>query len=145
MKTNKWWLQAGLVMLLVVALAACQQAQTIEGDARTQITDQAQPIADEILEGIDSGDYELFSQHFDAGLKEGLTESSFVALHQQFQEAIGNHLSCQVNTVQAVDEYNAVVYDCRYEKADSVTVRLVLTRDEPVLATGLWFDAPELR
>ena len=145
MKLNKWWLRISLLIVMVVSLTACQQAQTVEGDTRTQIIDEAQPIADEILEGIDSGDYESFSQHFDEELKKGLTEAAFTSLHQQFQEKIGNHLSCQVNTVQAVDEYHAVVYDCRYEQAEKVSMRLVLTREDPVLATGLWFDAPELR
>lgn len=145
MKTNKWLLRAGLLIMLVAALAACQQAQTVEGEARTQIVDQAQPIADSILTGIDSGDYALFSQYFDQAMKESLTESAFTSLRDQFQEKIGNHESCEVNTVQAVEEFHAVVYDCRYEKADKVTVRLVLTREEPILASGLWFDAPELR
>jgi uncharacterized protein YggE len=135
-----------LVWLVSGLLAACQpQAVTIEGDDRDAIVAQAEPLADAVLNGLESLDYATFSANFDEAMRQGLGEQAFQDMQAQFAEKLGQYQSREVSTVQSVDDYNAIVYTLKYSNAPAVTMRLVLTKTEPPQISGLWFDSPELR
>jgi predicted small secreted protein len=134
-----------LLLLTLFGLAACGSTKTIEGAERDQIVSAAEPLADSIVNNLKTGDYAAFSQYFDQAMKDGMTEQGFNDLSTQFNTKLGDYQSRTVNSVQAVDKYNAVLYDMAFTNAPKVSMRLVLTKTDPPQITGLWFDAPELR
>jgi len=134
----------GLVAGLV--LAGCGQLPTeLSGAERDAVLAYAEPKADNLLAGLNSGDYAAFSRDFSDKMRSAMGEAGLDSTRDLLQSKLGNYVSRQVSRVEQQGEYVAVVYTARFENEDGVTVRIVFddTAEHPI--SGLWFDSPKLR
>lgn len=132
-------------IFLLSYLTGCSQSRLLTGSEREQVLKIAEPYTEGILQGYNQNDYTQFSANFDNAMKKSLNQENFKALTQSFTTKIGKYESRQVTSVQATGTYFTVNYQAKFEKEDKVSMRVVITNNEPFLVTGLWFDSPALR
>lgn len=133
-----------MTTLIVVAAtiflcAACssQKVTYAEGDQKTQAVAAADPIAKDILDGMQQNNYALFSKDFDEKMLSAMTEDSFNSLVAKFS-AYGAFQGSELVNVEIVSSYYRVNYKLTY--ADKVMVMgLVIPQSGEAKASGLWF------
>ncbi len=136
---------AVLALSLLLILPACNGAKKITGEAADNVIAYTDPMADNVVQGLETGDYATFSQNFTDDMKKALPQSSFESMAQTFQSKLGAYQSREVSSVEELQGNIAVIYTLTYSQAKAVTMRLVTTPTEPHQVGGLWFNAPELR
>ncbi|MEN4013658.1 MAG: DUF3887 domain-containing protein [Chloroflexota bacterium] len=138
-----------LGVALLIVLAGCNLfgggQVTLEGAERDAVLAYATEMGDNLISGITSRDYSVFSRDFDAVMKDGMDEAAFQNLLVTFDEKLGAYQSHEISSVLQDGDYDMVIYRLAYEKDDLVTMRIVFNREAPHLISGLWFDSPELR
>lgn len=141
-----------LSLTLALILAGCSlikapltKTTTLEGDEQQQVLDYATPKADNLISGLVTGDYSVFSADFSQTMKTGMDQAAFDELLQTFSSKLGTYRTHEVNVVLKNDDYTTVAYKMIFEKDDAVVMRIVFDNQEPHLISGLWFDSPELR
>lgn len=132
-------------ILFLVALTACLPGKGVKGADQEAVLTYTEPIADRILNGLETDDYALFSQDFSDQMLQGITEDSFQQLRDLLSSKVGSYQSRQVSSVRDVDGTMLVIYTAVYSNAKQVVIQLSVTGGEPHQVTGLYFDAPELR
>jgi hypothetical protein len=143
----RYRLLIALIILLAMAgiSSACSNTQSADSDAADKYFEIADPMADNLLLGINNGDYSAFSKDFDDAMKTGLNEAAFLQLKQTFDTKLGAYQFLQQDVAEKQDDYIVALYVVQFEKAPAVTMRMVITDDDQHKVTGLWFDSPELR
>jgi len=124
------------------------KASPVEGQEREQVLAAAEPVADTLFNGMNDGDYAVFSHDFDPTMKKALDEKAFTEMAQSFSQKIGQYQSRQVMKVEQIENLYSITYQARFEKEDPVSVRLTLRQEtptSPMQVAGLWFDSPKLR
>jgi hypothetical protein len=137
-----------LVILLGISLAGCAvlpQISTVEGQDRETVLAYSEPLADNVLEGINEWDYTAFSRDFDPAMKKALNEKAFNEMVATFKEKVGDYQSREIDKVELVDNIYVVSYKARFAQEDVVAIRLSVRGDNPPQVAGLWFDSPKLR
>jgi hypothetical protein len=127
--------------LLLGLLAACAPAETpLSGEERAAALSFSEPKTDELMVGLNAGDYAVFSADFDEAMQKAMTESQFETFKQDRDDKLGAYVSRDVKNVVEQGEYYAVIYDARFTKDDAVTMRVVFRAAQPHEISGLWFD-----
>ena len=135
---NKIWIA---VLLVIFVVSACSPKVTeLTGADREAILAFSEAKTDNLLAGLNAGDYAAFSADFDADMLAAIGETQFEALKTERATKVGSYLSRSVDTVFQQGEFYVVVYKASFEKADSVTVRVVFRAAEPHQVSGLWFN-----
>ncbi len=138
------------ILLLAIPLTACQRnnEQVITGSERDKIIAIADPIEDNLLNGIKSGDYATFSKDFDPAMKKAFLEPDLVNLRYTFSTKMGVYQSREVSSVLSATANNQthyiVIYTLHFTKYQALTHRLVLTNTPPYQIAGLWYNFPQL-
>jgi len=138
---------AAVMLLVVVGLVACApSARAIPADEAEVLRGELEPKVDNLLDGLENGDYAAFTRDFDAQMREAMTEAKFADLRAQFDEKLGRYQARQFVKAEEIKGFTALIYDARFEDEEQVTVRVVFRQqDGQWLVTGLWFDSPKLR
>lgn len=132
-------------IILLLALSACLPGKGVKGADQEAVLTYVEPIADNILNGIEANDYAIFSQNFNDQMLKGITEESFQQLRDMLSSKVGSFQSRQVSSVRDIEGTILVIYTAVYSNAKQVVIQLSVTGSEPHQVTGLYFDAPELR
>jgi hypothetical protein len=143
------WVPIGLSILIGLLLTACSAPPppvVVTGSEREAVLAYSETMTDNLLQGMNEGDYDRFARDFDAAMAKAMPASSF----DQFMTSTGNKLgqyeSRTVSTVETVGEFTRVTYQARFANDDPVTVRVVFDKDTADhLISGLWFDSARLR
>jgi hypothetical protein len=135
-------LVAAVVFLL--ALTACLPGKGITDADQEAVLAYVEPITDRVLDGIESGDFALFSQDFNDQMLEVSTEESFQQLRDLLSTKVGTYQSREVSSVRDVDGTLLVIYTAVYSKAKQVVIQISVTGSEPHQVAGLYFTSPEL-
>lgn len=115
----------------------------LEGAEREAVLAYAEPATDNLLAGLEAGDYAQFSRDMSPEMLAAMTESQFSALRATLEDKVGAYVSRQVTGVEEGDDFIAVNYDARYEDEEHVSMRVVFDQDRQI--SGLWLDSPKLR
>lgn len=134
-----------LALALLLILPACNSARELSGGEYDQVVAFAEPIADNLIQGLETDNYATFSRDFTDKMKSAMNQSSFESLVQTFRNKLGAYQSREITRIEEIQGMIAVVYAAKYSQAENVTMRLVFTKDEPHRVSGLWFNAPELK
>jgi hypothetical protein len=130
-----------LVVLAFSLLAGCgSQGTTMTGDDRDAVLAYSEAKTDNLLAGMNAGDYAMFSQDFDQEMLNAMPQAEFDALKKDRDAKLGLYVSRQVNSVVQDGDFYAVIYDAEFEKDDAVTVRVVFRAADPHEISGLWFN-----
>jgi len=134
--------------LLVVFAASlgCGQGTPITGEDRDKVLAYADPVAENLLAGFNSGDYGVYSRDFDEMMKNGLPENVFKQTREMILGKIGKYKSRTVDKVQKKNQYVVVMYKAEFERESGVNVKVVFAKyADKNLVSGLWFDSQKLR
>lgn len=130
-----------LALILTGLFAACgSQGVTLSDVDREAVLAFSESKTDNLLAGMNAGDYAVFSKDFDADMSKAMTESQFADLKQDRDAKLGLYLSRQVNSVVEQGGFYVVIYAAEFEKDDNVTMRVVFRVEEPHQVSGLWFN-----
>ncbi|NLF11184.1 MAG: DUF3887 domain-containing protein [Anaerolineaceae bacterium] len=144
---RKWQSPGNLILLAtcgVLLVAGCVPGvPQLEGAEREAVLAYAEPATDNLLAGLEAGDYAQFSRDMSPEMLAAMTESQFSALRATLEDKVGAYVSRQVTGVEEGDDFIAVNYDARYEDEEHVSMRVVFDQDRQI--SGLWLDSPKLR
>jgi hypothetical protein len=136
-----------LVILLAACLAgilsACKSpaGEVLSGDDREQVLAFSEAETDNLMAGLNSGDYTVFSQDFDKTMQKAMTDANFHSFRGDRNAKLGKYLSRTVQDVYKTNrDFYTVIYNANYEKAGDVTMRVVFHVKEPHQISGLWFN-----
>lgn len=140
-------LLAALLLLAGTCVSGCTGQDTVvSGEERAIIVAYADPIAENLLQGFNEGNYTIYSRDFGVEMKRALTEAVFLQNRKFVTSRIGLYESRGDPIVTEQGEYIAVNYPATFEREDGVNVRLVFRKGDPShLLYGLWFNSPALQ
>jgi len=140
-------LLATLILLLAVSACGCMDRESvITGEEAVQAVAYADPIAENLLAGLNEDNYAKYSRDFSPEMRQSLDEAMFEQNREFVTSRIGLYESRRDPVVTRVDDFIAVTYKARFEQEDGVAIRLVFKKDdESHQLQGLWFDSPMLR
>ena len=137
-----------LVLLLAIGFAglltACGGTKETEltGAEEDAVLTYSEAKTDNLMAGMKSGDYAVFSQDFDQAMLNAMPQDAFGKFKQDYDGKLGGYVSHKLNRVMQSEsgKFVAVIYDAVFEKDDAVTMRVVFRADEPHEISGLWFS-----
>ena len=136
---------APLLIVLSLLLAGCAGG-TKTDKAGNDIATYANPLADNLINGLELGDYAAFSKDFDEAMLKGIPESSFQDILDLFTTKVGTCANYDLTQTGVTGGFPYAIYTLKCEKsARGVQVKMVITAEAPYKVTGLWFDAAEMR
>lgn len=102
----------------------------------------ANPLLDNILEGLDKGDYVQYTRDFDISLKESITESRFKEIKIQISKQLGGYLYREYFGFLNRQKMTVVFWKGVFDKAqDDILIKMTISqRGQKYFITGLWFQ-----
>lgn len=130
-----------LITLFAALLTACSGGggSTLEGAQRDQALAYADPLADNLLKGLNDGNYQAFSKDFNKQMLDAIGQTQFDALKKKLDDALGAYQSRSVDRVVDYGKMVTVYYKSVWSKAPNATITLTVTKTEPHQVTGLYF------
>ncbi len=139
-------MKKSLVFLLAVSLAVLTGCKTpvpdiLSGTDRDAVLAFSEPMTDNMIAGMTSGDYAVFSRDFDKPMLFGMPDRNFQYLRRDRNARLGKYVSRTVEeVVKGRDGYYTVSYNVVYEADEHIVMRVVFKQEEPHLISGLWFN-----
>ncbi len=133
---------AFVLVLAVAALAGCSS-----GSADESFKGRVEPIADNILQSIKSGDREAFLKDMDGKMKSTFTAEAFDKMNTLLGSKVGTYQSKEFWKTEKSGQYVIAYYKAKFDKEEEyVVVKVVTSEKDGVLSVaGLFFDSPNLR
>jgi Protein of unknown function (DUF3887) len=143
---KRMWITILFFSLLAYSATACtaNPSKTLTGAEQDAVVTYTDPIADNLLKGMNERDYASFSRDFNDAMLKAIPESGFPALADSVLGKVGNYVSRQVSSVVETGSAETVIYTAKFEQEDAVTIRLAVEKAEPHKVTGLFFTSPKL-
>lgn len=132
-----------LVGLLMTSCGAAPSTVVLTGSEREAVLAYAEPMTDNLLQGMNERNYDTFARDFDQAMAKAMPASSFDQFMTNVGGKLGKYESRTVSSVESTGDFTRVIYQARFANDDPVTVRLVFDKDH--LISGLWFDSARLR
>lgn len=130
-----------LAGLLAVLLAGCKPSQTpLAGEEQDAVLTFSESMTDNLLSGMNDGDYAAFSRDFDQDMLNAINQAQFDAMKKDRDAKLGLYISREVSSVIQQGDFYVVIYTARFELEETVTVRVVFRVADPHQVSGLWFD-----
>jgi len=102
----------------------------------------ADPIAENILQSINTNDYQAYTRDFSQTLLNQVDTQSFTDVRDQIITAMGQYISKEHSQVLEDDSYISVNYRARFE-AGELIFRVVFKKDDEFhKVEGVWFNNP---
>lgn len=143
MKSTKVLAVTALLLFLLPIVSACGSTNEEETTpAGPSEPDYATTITAQLLESLNTGDYETISGYFDTAMSVAMDEAKFEQLREQTVDVYGEFTSHEITAVQyeVQDIYTITVYDVTF--ADGTTYQMQVTyleTDDGAYLAGLFF------
>ena len=105
----------------------------------------SEAMTENLLAGMNAGDYAAFSRDFNADMKTAMPEAALASMKTSITDKIGAYVSREVDRVEKVGEYYRVVYKAKFEQDDAVQMLVTFTGSEPHQVAGLFFTSDKLK
>jgi hypothetical protein len=129
-----------LMLLSVAGLTACQsQERVLPAQESAEVLFYAEAKTGNLITGIQSGDYAVFSRDFDEAMLKALPAEKFPAFLADWRAKLGDLQARTVDSVRQNGDYVAVVYTARFAANDNVTLRVVFHVAAPHQIGGLFY------
>lgn len=141
---------ASILLVAVVILGSAGiwfYQDSISRVDETSLRIYADPMTENILNSIETENYEAFLLNMDPTMKAAFTQEEFTKLHNRLHDALGHYGSKVYVSASRSGDYISVYYKAVYSKdPTSVTVKVVFTVNTggPAVVSGLWFNSPNL-
>jgi len=134
-----------LALIASTGLSGCASVKTLTGSDQAAVLAYSEPIADNLFQGLNAGDYAAFSRDFDAAMLAGIPATNFTSsLFPLINGKLGKYISRQVVSVTEIGSNLLIIYTAKFEKDNAVTVRFSLEVAAPHHVSGLYFNSPAL-
>ena len=101
----------------------------------------SEPETDNLLAGLSSGDYSVFSKDFSTTMRQTLPQSKFDQWRNERVAKLGWYLRREVEgIVKRSDDTYTVIYQASFGYNDEVLMRVVFRAEPPHQINGLWFE-----
>ncbi len=129
-------------LILLALLWALPAAAALVGTDDQQVKAVAEPILDNLLGGLNKGNYAQYSKDFDDALREALPEKKFLQVRQDIIERWGKYQSKNYLGFLNQQNYTVMLWKGTFDGTkNDVLIRLVLAkRQDKVVVAGLWFQ-----
>jgi hypothetical protein len=136
-----------IFVAFVLALAVAAFAGCSSGSADESFKGRVEPIADNILQSIKSGDREAFLKDMDGKMKSTFTAEAFDKMNTLLGSKVGTYQSKEFWKTEKSGQYVIAYYKAKFDKEEEyVVVKVVTSEKDGVLSVaGLFFDSPNLR
>jgi len=128
-----------LAVLLILFLTGCSDG-SLAGDQRDAVLAYANPMTDNLVKGLTTGDYQVFSKDFDAAMLKAMDESSFNDMLRKIKTNEGTYQTHQFAQATTKNKFIIVIYVVNYDRVKNVNMRVIFTASEPHKISGLWFS-----
>jgi hypothetical protein len=134
---------AVMIALLVGLLAGCSSGKTVDESFKGRV----EPVAENILQSIQSGDRQAFLKDMDDKMKTAFTEKAFGDMESLLAAKVGAYQSKEYWKAEKSGQYTIAYFKAKFDKeSDYVVVKVVTSEKDGVLyVSGLFFDSPNLR
>jgi hypothetical protein len=133
-----------LAVLLAGILSSCggSKETVLSGEERDSVLAYSEAKTDNLMAGLNAGDYAVFSRDFEQDMLNAMPQSGFEKMKKGRDAKLGSYLSRQVNkvTLSESGKFVAVIYNAVFEKDGAVSMRVVFRADDPHQVSGLWFN-----
>ena len=138
-----------LILLPAVYLCSLLTACQPPGPSGTMLSaaDQkavlafSEPEIDNMLDGLKTGDYDVFSQDFSEEMRQALPREEFKQWKKERDARLGWYLRRVVEgMVHRSDGTYTVIYQASFAFNDSVLMRVVFEANPPHRICSVWFD-----
>ncbi len=131
-----------LAIFLAGTLAACDTPdKKLSGADREAVLAFSEAKTDNLMAGLNAGDYAVFSKDFDKPMQYSMQEGLFLSIKGDLDAHQGKYVSRKVKEVYRTNEdYYTVIYDTSFEQDQNVIMRVVFSAQEPHSISGLWFN-----
>ena len=136
-----------VALIFVVSVSGCIDQETVlSGEETAEVLAYAEPVTENLLAGLNEGNYAAYSSDFSTEMKEAIDEAAFEQNREFIISRIGLYESRGDPVVTVAGDYIAVTYRAKFEREDGVVLRFVFKEDDPAHQLhGLWFNSPMLR
>jgi hypothetical protein len=101
----------------------------------------SEPQMDNLLEGLKTGDYDIFSQDFTEEMLQAMPREKFEQWKKDRDARLGWYLRREVEgMVKRSDGTYTVIYQAYFAFNDNVLLRVVFEADPPHRISSLWFE-----
>lgn len=121
----------------------CFQAHgAVIGTTDEEVKYNAEPMLDDIMNGLNSNDYNKYAKDFDATLKEAITVEKFHEVRETIIETLGSYLYSEYLGFVNKNKFTIAFWKGSFDKTeDEILIKLVVSkRGGDYLVTGLWFE-----
>lgn len=120
-----------LLFILPLTLSSCaifpgRHGYELKGKERREIEPHADTIVREILIGINSGDHDMFSNHFDPDMRVHLSRNFFKEKREKILEKLGKYESYDLTGIYSHGPYYPAVYKVEFEKGE-MTMKIIMS------------------
>lgn len=132
--------------ILTTGVIGCDAGKMSESEIAT-----VNAVMDNLMQGIEEKNYEVFSRDFNEAMSAAFDENAFLAFAEDLTEKLGAPQSREVTLSSKIQQQGeailTVVYEITYEK-DPTPVKVTIqaqTKGDIVTLTGMSFDSPVLK
>ena len=138
-----------LVLLLAAGLLSALTAYRHKSPSGTMLSAAEQEAVlafsevetDNLMKGLNSGDYAVFSRDFSQAMLQALPRSRFVQWQHERESKLGWYLRREVQgMVKRSDGTYTVIYQASFQFNDDVLMRVVFRAEHPHQISGLWLE-----
>jgi len=139
---------AGLIAIVMIAsvvfFAGCVEKNRVDV---AQVREYADPITENILLGMNEGNYTKYSEQFDQTMKNAMPEAVFNETNAIIQSKIGDYVSKKFWKVESKDQFTIAYYKAKFtQEPEDVIVKVIFQEIMGEMnVSGLWLDSPKLR
>lgn len=126
-----------LTICITILLAGCT-TPTPKVVIPANFQDTANPMAENLVAGLDKQDYAVFTRDFDEKMLKALPSTAMIELHKLLWNQNGNYKSLDIKKVFEEKDCIIAIYNLIYEKGN-LDMQLVFTPKPPFKISGLWF------
>lgn len=132
-----------VVAIFVMLMAGCSNGGEIDEAFRGRV----EPVAENILQSIKSGDREGLLKDMDEKMQGAFTEESFAEMRSLLDSKVGTYRSKEFWKAEKSGQYSIAYYKAEFDKEENYVVVKVVTseKDGQLYVSGLFFDSPNLR
>ena len=131
-----------ITVIVTMFVASFPTFSMIVGNTDEEVCTIADPMLDNIFDGIKTEDYAKYSRDFDDTMREALPKKKFQKVNQEIRNQIGNYQYREYLGFLNKNDMTIVLWKGRFDKTkDDILIKLVISKkDERYFVTGLWLQ-----
>lgn len=127
-----------LLLLILVLVTGCSKT-----DYQGAINNAADEKAENILNGLNDDNYEMFSRDLSDTVKESMDEESFSKLSKFIKDNSGDYVAKTLAASKDENNIHTLSYDCQFS-LESVYFTITFNADYSIVE-GIYFDSENMR